>query len=71
MTHEEPAKYPCPLCGSQNSRTLKTVWNENRVATWRRRLCLECGGRFSTLEVLMRDEPAVRVNLGRLAVRST
>ena len=66
MTPDEGCKLPCPLCGSQNSRTLKTVWNERHGATWRRRLCLDCAARFSTLETYMRDEPAIRLRLGRL-----
>jgi transcriptional regulator NrdR family protein len=70
VTYTEPAKLPCPLCGSQDSRTLKTRWVEMKHVTWRRRLCLECGAHYSTHEILVGAEPAVRVNAGRLQ-RST
>lgn len=64
MTDE--SKPPCPLCGSQASRTLATRWREDQRASLRRRVCLECGGRFSTLERVWLSEPAVRLDEGRL-----
>ena len=65
MTYAEPSKLPCPLCGSQDSRTLATRFYLVRVATWRRRSCQGCGARFSTLETYA-DEPAVRFHPGLL-----
>ena len=67
MTYDEPSKLPCPLCGSQDSRTLATRFYLVRLATWRRRSCQACGGRFSTLESYA-DEPAVRFHPGGLAL---
>ncbi len=65
MTYAEPTKLPCPICGSQASRTLATRWYAVRLATWRRRSCESCGARFSTLETYAPD-PTVRLNPGRL-----
>ena len=67
MTHEEGSKPPCPLCGSQDSRTLKTRWVDSKHVTWRRRECLSCAARFSTHEAVLAEEPAVRLTPGRLA----
>lgn len=65
MTYSEPSKLPCPLCGSQDSRTLATRFYLVRLATWRRRSCQACGARFSTLERYM-NEPTVRFVPGLL-----
>lgn len=70
MTYELPSKLPCPHCGSQDSRTLKTQFYLVRLATWRRRSCQACGARFSTLETYA-NEPAVRLNLGMLATSTS
>lgn len=67
MTYTEPSKLPCPLCGSQDSRTLKTVFYAVRLVTWRRRTCQGCGARFSTMETYAPD-PTVRFNPGRLCL---
>lgn len=66
MAHDEGSKVPCPLCGSRCSRTLETR-ARGEQETWRRRLCLDCGARFSTLEQLLHSEPALRLRAGRLA----
>ena len=66
MTYSEPAKLPCPLCHSQDSRTLQTRFYLARLVTWRRRSCQSCGARFSTLETYA-HEPAVRFHAGLLA----
>jgi len=66
MTHAEGSKPPCPLCGSQSSRTTHTRWFPNQAATWRRRECLDCGARFSTYERVATDEAAVRLRPGKL-----
>jgi transcriptional regulator NrdR family protein len=66
MTPDEGCKLPCPLCGSRNSRTMQTRFYEVTCATWRRRICLDCDGRFSTLEMHVRGEPAIRLNKGRM-----
>ena len=67
MTHEAGSKPPCPLCGSQDSRTLKTTWVESKRVTWRRRECLFCEARFSTHEAVLDTEPTVRLKPGRMA----
>lgn len=56
MTHPDGAKVPCPACTSQDSRTLATRYVDGKIATWRRRLCLECGARFSTLETVIAED---------------
>ena len=66
MTYTEGSKPPCPLCGSQDNRTLQTRWFETVKATWRRRECLDCGARFSTYERVATDEAAVRLRPGKL-----
>ena len=66
MTHEAGSKPPCPLCGSQDSRTLKTRWVEDKAVTWRRRECQSCGARYSTHEAVLTDEATVRLQPGRL-----
>ena len=70
MTADEGCKLPCPLCGSQQSRTLKTRWVEPKGVTWRRRVCLDCEARFSTHEHYAPGEPAIRLNPGRLSASS-
>jgi transcriptional regulator NrdR family protein len=67
VTYTEPSKLPCPLCGSQDSRTLATRFYLVRLATWRRRSCQACGARFSTLESYA-DEPALRFHPGGLTL---
>lgn len=64
----DPAKLPCPFCGSQDSRTLKTRFVDVFRHTRRRRVCQECGARFSTVETYAHDEPALRLNPGAFAV---
>jgi transcriptional regulator NrdR family protein len=71
VTYTESSKLPCPLCGSQDSRTLKTRWYASRQATWRRRECIDCRARFSTHEILWTHEPTVRMNPGVFATKST
>lgn len=66
MTYTEGSKPPCPLCQSQDSRTLKTRWVPDKSVTWRRRECLQCGARFSTHEMVLLDEATVRLRPGRL-----
>ena len=61
----EPNKLPCPMCGSQDSRTLKIEFYPVRLVTWRRRGCQDCGARFSTMETYSPD-PTIRLNPGRL-----
>lgn len=71
MTYTEPSKLPCPLCGSQDSRTLKTRFVDVFRHTRRRRLCEACGARFSTLEIYAPDEPTIRLHPGLLAFASS
>lgn len=71
MKHDDPSKPRCPLCGSQDSRTLQTRFSDARDGSMRRRECLYCGARFTTLELVLTDVPAVRFHPGRLAEMST
>ena len=42
----------CPYCGSDKSSVLDSRTAENINATARRRECLSCGEKFSTIEIL-------------------
>ena len=62
MTHEGPPKFTCPKCGGQsskvkNSRPAFSVdeAKDKPEAIRRRRECLECGTRWSTVERIDRS----------------
>lgn len=43
---------PCPHCGNLESSTKNSRRSESAPDQWmRRRICLKCAGRFTTLEV--------------------
>lgn len=41
----------CPNCGSHKSKVIGTEPDRNRIAQKRRRMCLECDERYSTIEI--------------------
>jgi protein-arginine kinase activator protein McsA len=41
----------CPKCGSDNSSVMSTRLNKTRDRVYRRRVCEDCGHRWSTYEV--------------------
>lgn len=49
----------CPKCGCENIRVLDTRDAPDTFSTKRRRLCSECGFRFSTIESVIREEVSV------------
>lgn len=49
----------CPKCGCENIRVLDTRDAPDNFSTKRRRLCSECGFRFSTIESVIREEVSV------------
>ena len=49
----------CPYCGSQEDRVLETRIQKEGECIRRRRLCLGCGQRYSTQEVLITQLPDV------------
>ena len=49
----------CPNCSSSNLTVRKTIYkewdNETKPYTYRRRLCISCGHRFTTREYTIPD----------------
>jgi transcriptional repressor NrdR len=45
----------CPKCGHEDSKVLDTRTGANARSIRRRRQCLDCGHRFTTLEEIMRE----------------
>ena len=46
----------CPFCGSENSQVKDSRPSDENSAIRRRRICSDCGGRFTTFErVQLRD----------------
>ena len=60
----------CPMCNQDNDIVKETRSGNNHIR--RRRVCLECGERFTTNEVIVRyeeikkDLPGLYEELGRL-----
>jgi transcriptional repressor NrdR len=53
----------CPFCGNEESQVKDSRPSEDGAAIRRRRLCPQCGGRFTTFErVQLRDLPVVKKN---------
>lgn len=53
----------CPFCGNQETQVKDSRPAEDHAAIRRRRLCPECGGRFTTYErVQLRDLVVVKKN---------
>lgn len=61
----------CPGCGGQASLVLATRGRLTIDGIWRRRVCDECGHRFSTRETLTGDStsPSPLDNLGETGRR--
>lgn len=55
----------CPFCGSLSDRVLETRVQKEGEGIRRRRECLDCGGRFSTQEILTLQLPTVIKKDGR------
>ncbi|MGI5867912.1 MAG: transcriptional regulator NrdR [Kiritimatiellia bacterium] len=56
----------CAACGSEDDKVLESRSVRGGVAIRRRRVCLECGHRFTTYEEVLRDSLMVRKQDGRL-----
>lgn len=53
----------CPFCGNNDTQVKDSRPAEDNVAIRRRRLCVACGGRFTTYErVQLRDLVVVKTN---------
>lgn len=55
----------CPFCGHQEDRVLETRLQKEGEIIRRRRECLECNGRFTTLETLLQVFPLIIKKDGR------
>ena len=55
----------CPKCSSLETKVLDTRIGKNETSTRRRRECLECGYRFTTIEEVLRSELQVVKRDGR------
>ena len=55
----------CPKCTSLETKVLDTRIGKNETSTRRRRECLECGYRFTTIEEVIRAELQVLKRDGR------
>ena len=55
----------CPFCGSEESQVKDSRPSEDGAAIRRRRLCPECGGRFTTFERVQLRELTIVKSSGR------
>jgi len=55
----------CPFCGSEESQVKDSRPSEDGAAIRRRRLCPECGGRFTTFERVQLRELTIVKRSGR------
>ena len=55
----------CPFCGSEESQVKDSRPSEDGAAIRRRRLCPECGGRFTTFERVQLRELTIIKRSGR------
>lgn len=55
----------CPYCGHQEDKVLDTRVQREGEAIRRRRECLECNGRFTTVETLLQVYPLIVKKDGR------
>lgn len=53
---------PCPGCGRRKSRVINSRFNDATIR--RRRVCGNCGGRFTTLEQVISYTPKRQVRPG-------
>ena len=56
----------CASCGSEDDKVLESRSVRGGVAIRRRRVCLQCGHRFTTYEEILRDSLMVLKQDGRL-----
>ncbi len=56
----------CPKCGHLEDKVLDSRSSRDGAATRRRRVCLECGQRFTTYEEIVKDALRVAKQDGRL-----
>ena len=56
---------PCPGCGRRTSRVINSRFNDATIR--RRRVCANCGGRFTTLEQTISFTPRQQVGRGNPA----
>lgn len=68
---ESADRLPCPACGGQRTRALKTYYHEAREGVYRRRQCQDCQARFASLETVISERGvwSVLVQPGRLGGR--
>jgi len=57
----------CPFCGSENSQVKDSRPSDENAAIRRRRICSDCGGRFTTFERVQLRELTVVKRSGRKA----
>ncbi len=57
----------CPYCGSEDTQVKDSRPAEDGAAIRRRRICPDCGGRFTTFERVQLRELMVAKNTGRKA----
>ena len=55
----------CPYCGHQEDKVLDTRVQREGEAIRRRRECLQCNGRFTTVETLLQVYPLIIKKDGR------
>jgi len=55
----------CPYCGSNETQVKDSRPSEDGAAIRRRRMCLDCAGRFTTFERIQMRELVVIKNTGR------
>jgi transcriptional repressor NrdR len=55
----------CPFCGSENSQVKDSRPSDENSAIRRRRICADCGGRFTTFERVQLRELTVVKKSGR------
>ena len=58
----------CPFCGSENSQVKDSRPSDENSAIRRRRVCSDCGGRFTTFERVQLRELMVLKKSGRRVV---
>ncbi len=56
----------CQRCGNEDTKVLETRTGKNNRSIRRRRQCLSCGHRFTTIEEVLREGLMVRKRDGRL-----
>lgn len=55
----------CPSCNSENVVCVDSrQWNEGK--TRRRRACADCGGRFSTVEIYLKEYDNLLYRMGKM-----